>query len=214
MERLLWAIVMVMSCLTAVKSDAQNVRLGITGGTSTSNFNGVSGMSSKHGFVVGGFMEYHFIGGFAIQPQVLFSMKGASGIPPGTTEPVGAGLDNLTLNYIEIPVLLKYDIFTVPVLPITVDLYAGPDFALNLVSEDKTSWGGHEFNMDNSSNTHPIDFNIAVGGGPNLDLGTITLGLEVRYTFAAGPIFKNAEYSYPYGNARNEVWSVLASVEY
>ncbi len=211
MRRLPLIVFCAMSCLTVSISDAQNSRIGATAGYNISHFSGMKGMSSTHGVVVGGFVQYNFAGGFSIQPELLFSMEGASGFPPLAAEPIGAGPDTLILNYVEVPILLKYNIFTLPVFPLTVDAYAGPDFAFNVASRDKQSFGGNEFDSNNSSFTHLFDFNIAIGGGPTLNLGNVSLGIEVRYTFGTGPIYESPS---QYGSARNGVWSIMASVGY
>ena len=180
MRRLPLIVFCAMSFLTDSRSDAQNSRIGATAGYNISNFSGMKGMSSRPGVVVGGFVQYNFVGGFSIQPELLFSMEGASGFPPLTAYPVGAGPDNLIFNYVEVPILWKYNIFTSPVLPLILDLYAGPDFAFNVASRDKSSIMGNGFDSNNSSLTHPFDFDIAVGGGPTLNLVNVSLGVEVK----------------------------------
>ncbi len=68
--------------------------------------------------------------------------------------------------------------------------------------------------MSEKGNTNPFDFNIAVGGGPNLDLGLTTVGVELRYTFGTGPAFKNGGSGTPFGDAKNGVWSIMASAAF
>ena len=116
-----------------------------------------------------------------------------------------------TANYIEVPILFKFDIIAVPILPVRVDVYAGPDFAFNVLSRNETTYGGIVTTTDEKDNTHPFDFNIAVGGGPNVDLGVTKVGIELRYTFGTGPAFKNGGSGNPFGDAKNGVWSVMAS---
>ncbi len=185
-----------------------------------SRFNGVGDVSTRDGMIVGGFMEYDFVGGISLQPEILFSMKGASGTYTGNQlslrpSPVVSGEQyDWVLNYVEIPVLIKFNVFSLTVLPLGVDLYAGPDFAFNVASQNKTTLGNVTTTTDETGNTRPFDFNIVVGGGPNFDLGLMTLGVEARYTFGTGPIFKDGNLEAPASDTKNGVWSIMASAAF
>ncbi|MCL5268543.1 MAG: hypothetical protein M1469_10635, partial [Bacteroidetes bacterium] len=74
------------------------------------------------------------------------------------------------------------------------------------------TFGGVTTTTDGSGETHPFDFNIAVGGGPNINLGTVNIGAEVRYTFGTGPVFKNSLPTKPFADVKNGTWSIMASV--
>lgn len=120
-------------------SDAGAQTFGVTGGLNIANLNGVDGTSPKDGIIFGGFAEYGLASGLAIQPEVVFSMKGVNGKPAGTAVPVGAGPYEWTLNYVEVPILLKVDVLAFPVVPLDVDLFARPDVAFNVASENKSA---------------------------------------------------------------------------
>ena len=212
MNRIIWMFSAAMIAMASMAS-AQSQRIGVTGGVNISNFNGISNASTKNGSIIGGFIEYD-LGGLAIQPEVLFSEKGAKG---STTVPFGSQQYTWTANYVEVPVLLKLDVLNLTILPMNVDVYAGPDFAFNVSSQQEaTDYGPPPIPVtvttDEKSNTRPFDFNIAVGGGPNLDLGLMTVGAELRYTFGTGSAFKSGGTGMPFGNAKNGVWSIMASV--
>jgi len=204
MKRIIFVIVGLMIVSGSV-TNAQSRRIGITGGVNIANFNGISNATTKNGIIIGGFVEYDFIGGFVLQPELLFSMKGAK--KPSTSS--STTRYTWTANYIELPVLFKFDVVSVPILPVNVDLYAGPDFAFNVASRNEATSGNTTTTTNEMSNTRPFDFNIAVGGGPNLDIGLAKVGVELRYTFGTGSAFKNG--STPFGNAKNGVWSIMAS---
>lgn len=207
-------IVMPMVIGLGIYRDARAQSLGVTGGLNIASLNGVDGTWPKDGLIVGGFAEFGLVGGMALQPEVLFSMKGVNGKPVGT-QPVGAGPYEWTLNYVEVPILLKFDVLTIPVLPVDVDLFAGPDFAFNVTSENKSSFGGVTFTTNESGNMRPFDFNITVGGGPNIDLGPVALGVELRYTFGTNSPFKNEfAAALPDDGGKNGVWSIMASAAF
>ncbi len=212
MKRIKW---LMLAFLTGVMIDVHGARaqqLGITGGVNIANLTGHPYSSSRDGLIIGGFARYNLVAGLALQPEILFSMKGASGTP-NSIGPVPVYVpetSTLTLDYIEVPVLLRMNLFSLPILPAGFDIFAGPDFAFNVYSQAKTttysSSGTQEFTSNASENIREFDFNVAVGGGPKINIGPITLGLEVRYTFGTGRAFRSAG-----NNWNNNVWSVMAS---
>lgn len=214
MKRMAWIIMPVVIGLMVANVDAQT---GVTGGVNISNLNGIGSATTRNGVIAGVFTEYGIVPGLALQPEVLFSVKGASSSNQSVAGPVPAVGNpvpryDLTLDYVEVPVLLKLMVLDIPILPANVDVYAGPDFAFNVASNEKTSYAGVTTTTDETKNIRPFDFNIAVGGGPNLDLGSMTVGAEVRYTFGTSPVLKNQNVTNVFNNAKNGVWSIMASV--
>ncbi len=219
-----WVVVIAMIGLTSASVNAQVQKIGVTGGVNIANFNGATGISSSNGLIIGGFVRYDLIGGLALEPEVLFSMKGGSGtyypVITFSAHPLvpliaaSSGKYTWTLNYVEIPVLLRFNVLSVPVLPVSIGLFAGPDFAFNVVSKNKMTVNGVTTTTDEAGNTRAFDFNIAVGGGPNIDLGLTTLSVELRYTFGTGTVFKSGGVPPYLRNARNGVWSVMASATF
>jgi hypothetical protein len=104
---------------------AQGLSLGIKGGVNMAKFTGADAgtNSMKTGLVGGAYatIDLMFVN---IQPEVLFSQKGA------TYEVLGLSLDQ-NLNYVEIPVLIKFPLGKI-VVP---SIYAGPSFGM-LMSAD------------------------------------------------------------------------------
>ena len=151
--------------------------------------------------VIGGFMTYDFIPMFGLQPEVLYSMKGAS----GTTQSVSY---TFSLNYIEIPVLLKFYIPLAPGSPISANLYAGPDFAFNVASSVETTFNGQTTTTDESNITKGFDFNIMFGGGIGFNVGPTVLGVELRYSLGTGTAANDGT------DVKNGVFALLASVTF
>ncbi|MBU1356011.1 MAG: PorT family protein, partial [Candidatus Edwardsbacteria bacterium] len=104
---------------------AQGLSLGIKGGLNMANFTGADAgtNSMKTGLVGGAYatIDLMFVN---IQPEVLFSQKGA------TYEVLGLSIDQ-NLNYVEIPVLIKFPLGKI-VVP---SIYVGPSFGM-LMSAD------------------------------------------------------------------------------
>lgn len=119
--------------LVAVSVQAQGLRAGIKIGA---NGTKIDGQSFEDGYKLsyqgGVFIEADFNKKFGIQPEVLFGQstsKTVSGIGAvGTNLPSS---QDVTLNYLSIPVLLRYNVGKL------VTLNLGPQFAI-LLNKDKT----------------------------------------------------------------------------
>ena len=97
-----------------------------------------------------------------VQPEVLYAQYGAN-------------IDNtdayFRVNYIQVPVLLKFGFDTPGVKP---QVYFGPYMGFNVSSEIKNDDGS--LNLDNQASD--TDFGVAVGAA--LDISKVSIGL--RYT--------------------------------
>ena len=104
---------------------AQGLSLGIKGGLNMAKFTGADAgpNSMKTGLVGGAYATIDMVF-LNIQPEVLFSQKGA------TYELLGLSIDQ-NLNYVEIPVLIKFPLGKI-VVP---SIYVGPSFGV-LMSAD------------------------------------------------------------------------------
>ncbi len=140
---------------------AAGVRFGLKGGANIANVNGnwdeaLGEWKSTVGFCAGVFIELNLGRILTIQPEALYTVKGAD-----------AGEGKLKFDYIEIPVLLKLRIPTGPLHPF---VFAGPAFGFNL----KAVLDGIEID-----DMPRADYGAVFGGG--LQLGR-SIHLDVRYT--------------------------------
>jgi hypothetical protein len=102
---------------------AADVRFGIKAGANVANVNGDFGTALENwqstlGFCGGIFLELNLGRVLTIQPEVLYTMKGAD-----------TGTGKLTFDYLEIPILLKLRIPTGSLHPF---VFAGPAFGFTL----------------------------------------------------------------------------------
>jgi hypothetical protein len=102
---------------------AADVRFGIKAGANIANVNGDFGTALENwqstlGFCGGIFLELNLGRVLTIQPEVLYTMKGAD-----------TGTGKLTFDYLEIPILLKLRIPTGSLHPF---VFAGPAFGFTL----------------------------------------------------------------------------------
>jgi len=172
-------LILIMTA-TLVKAQSE-LRFGPTVGINFATIGGkdanqlVNNLSSKTGLYIGGFMNYQFSDMFALQPEIAYSMKGATAADQGVNY-------TFTLNYIEVPVLLKFYIPIAGASNIKPSLYAGPDFAFNVASSVEGSANGQTQTLDQSSNTKGFDFGLVFGGGIGFNVGTGLLDFSLRYT--------------------------------
>jgi hypothetical protein len=122
------------------------------------------GLSMKTGAVGGAFLCYNITEIFAIQPELLFSMKGAKSDE--------ADIDgSLKYNYFEIPLLLKVNLPTEG--KIKPSLYAGP--AIGILMSAKAE----DEDLKDFSKT--MDVGIVAGAGVGYQMEKGMLFLEGRY---------------------------------
>ncbi len=199
-------------------TDACGQEFGVMGGLNISSLTGRVYSSPTAGFVAGGYMRYEFSGGWSLEPEILFSMKGGYMSEESAANlPVTEGLyvpmtGVLTLDYIEVPVLLDVPALKLPFLSAKLDVFAGPAFAANVISRQEireyynNSW--HSFTSNSSNGIQWFNFNLAIGGGPTFNLGTTNLGIEVRYTISP---WSAVNTGFPSSHAwNNNVWSIMA----
>lgn len=176
--------------LAVGQASAQNFNLGVEAGANFSNFIGsdVSQLgnnanNSKLGLVGGAFLCLNFGNSFGIRPEILYEQKGAAVSGTSTTT---------ELDYIEIPVLLKFSLGTPMFNPAVL---LGPSFDWNTVAKDVNGntisglnssdvglMGGVEIDIDKFLVSGRYELGLDnVKNGTNLQNGTITF--LVGYSF-------------------------------
>jgi len=134
------------------------------------------------GLLAGGFLDFRLNDVFSIEPEVLYSQKGAE------VQGTGSNSDSegtFKLDYIEVPVLLK---FWVPVTNTGFRpfLFAGPSvgFEVNcsLEGEILSVTGSTDCEETSVVNTKSTDFGGTVGGGIEFLAGMQAVRIDARYT--------------------------------
>jgi hypothetical protein len=137
-------------------------------------------LDSKTGFGVGIFFMYQFSNMFAIQPEAYYSMKGATYKEDG-------GELTITLDYFEVPLLLKL-IIPVEGSNIRPSVFAGPAIGFNTTSKIKVEFDGESEEVDMKDDTKPTDFSLVFGGGLGFMVGKNELGFDIRYILGLSSI--------------------------
>jgi hypothetical protein len=158
-----------LAALAVGQASAQKFDLGVEAGANFANFIGSdvstsvnNAPASKLGFVGGAFLCLNIGNVFGIRPELLYEQKGAAISGTSTSE---------ELDYIEVPVLLKFSLGLPVVNPA---LLLGPSFSWNTVATDIN---GKTIPDINSSD-------VGIVGGVELDIdkflisGRYELGLQ------------------------------------
>jgi hypothetical protein len=150
------------------------MKFGIKGGANVANVNGnfadnVSNWKSRVGFCGGIFLELNFGRLLTIQPEILYTMKGAEATL--AVSPL-AGTGKLRFDYLEIPILLKVRIPTGDIHPF---VFAGPAIGFNVKSTFQDVTG----NSSDVAGMKKVDYSAVFGGG--LQLGR-SIHIDARYT--------------------------------
>ena len=178
-------VLMVTLCSSSVFAGGLTGK-GVKGGLNFANFHGedTEGMNlnSKMGFCAGGFITYSINDVLAIQPEVLFTMK-------GTKWETGVATITYSLNYLEIPVLVR---LSMPnqrsVVP---SLFVGPYLAIKLSSEAKLESGGVSEDLDWGEDVKATDFGVVCGGGVDFALGSMKVTVDARYTLGLASMYES-----------------------
>lgn len=184
MKRFLMVLAVLGVALMAGIAAAQDTGLvgkGIKAGLAMYTFGGTDNdfvgiePDSRMGLGVGGFLTFAMGPNFALQPELLYVMKGAK------YEEGGAEL-TWKLNYLDIPVLFKYRFPTEG--STRPNLFAGPVGSIKMSAKAKAEEGGVEEEEDVSDIVKGFDFGLAFGGGLDFAMSSTTLTFDVRYTLA------------------------------
>jgi hypothetical protein len=162
--------------LTSLTAFGQiGVSTGITGGLNFAAVGGsdASGFSGTTQFAAGVFAEISFpLLPLAIQPEVLYSVKGAAA---GATPLLPAYTDKL--SYIDIPILVKYYLPTPVIKPF---IFIGPSLGF-LVSAKAVPAAGNE--VDIKDQVTSTNFGAVIGAGVKIPLVVADLSLDARYDY-------------------------------
>jgi hypothetical protein len=189
-------IVCLLGLLALVAAPAfavENLSAGVKAGYNMANMNTDPDASfdARNGLALGGYIGVPISRQFSIQPEALFSMKGAE-------MPDGSG--SVALNYIEVPVLAKASFM--PQAKAHPMLFAGPSVAFNLSA--KTG------DVDVKDNVSPFDMGMVFGGGLDYPLsgGAKSIGIDVRYTLG----LTNTDDTGSGADVKNNVLSIMGTL--
>jgi opacity protein-like surface antigen len=152
---------------------AQGLRFGVKAGANFADFSGSDAKDlstdMKVGFHIGALVEFKLFENFSIQPEVMYSTKGAKLDNIGEIE-----VDDVDLNYITVPVLAKFYLIS---NKLSIDV--GPQFSFLL-----------DENIEEQFESKSFDFAALAGLSFHFNDNVFA---QLRYVAGLTDISENAE---------------------
>lgn len=168
---------------------AQKVHLGVKGGINFSSVSGVNNIESREGYHFGGVASFKLEEKFWLHTEVTYSRQGYNSsnlvsIESNNQEPTLNFLFSEKLHYVNVPVLISYNLFD------NLQLQSGPQFGVLIKTSEV-----YDFNQG-SIDDLPDDFSFF--GDPNsFDLGlsigaqynVLNFFIQGRYVLGLSEVF-------------------------
>lgn len=209
MKKLILSALAIFALTTTNAQSNDGASFGLKGGVNFSNLytNDVDDNNILTSFHAGIFVTLPITSFIAIQPEVLYSRKGAELV---YNNAFVQGNAQFRLNYLEVPLLLKVN------LTERFNIQAGP-YVAYLIDADvknKSGNGGFDFdqNLDNSD-FNKFDYGLSAGLGFDFD----SFGIGVRYNYGMANVGKKRDFggtSYTFPDAKNSNLSFFAAFKF
>jgi hypothetical protein len=189
-----------LSTASAQVGMVPRTRVGILAGVNFANFSGsdANDAKSRTGAIGGLSFDFHVAPHVGVEIDGLYSQQGA-------VEPGKGGDLTLKLDYVQVPVLLRYRFPThTSVHPF---LAVGPQVGFRVTC--KVSSGGDsadcsDFTGENAKST---DFSGTAAAGLGFGFGKNELSIQARYNMGFSKVFSDSD-------VKNKVFSVLAGLSF
>ncbi|MRR08495.1 PorT family protein [bacterium] len=169
-------ILLLAAAIAAAPAGALLPSFGVKGGVNMANYSGSDGGGDlKLGAVGGAFLTLDLIA-VKIQPELLYSQKGAK--EEGTIDFGGTLYPykmTAKVDYLEVPVLLKYS-FGAIVVP---SVYFGPSFGILMSAKGDMAINGVSASADIKDAYNGTDIGLVIGAEVKTP---VKLSIEARYT--------------------------------
>ena len=197
----------VLSSLQAQTSGSDS-GFGIKGGVNFSNLytKDVTDQNVLTGFNVGVFAKVAVTDRFALQPELIYTTKGAE---LKYNNAFAQGTGKFKLDYIEIPVLLKINISD------NFNIHAGPYAAFLISSKVTNEDSNGNINFEDQvdpNDLNKFDYGLAAGLGFDFD----DFGIGARYNYGLSTVGKERTFlgtTYTFPDSKNSVLSIYASIK-
>lgn len=189
-----------------ISSDNSGLKFGVKGGVNFSNLytDNVEDNNVMTGFNAGVFTKLSITESLAIQPELLYTTKGAE---LKYNNAFVNGTSTFRLNYLELPVLLVIN------LTDNFNVHAGPYFSYLLDGKVTNDSQGTLFDIENNiknEDYNKFDTGLSVGVGFDAD----QLGFGVRYNYGLQKVGKERNFlgtNYTFPDGKNSVINLYIS---
>jgi hypothetical protein len=182
---------------------AQEISSGVKAGVNfaTLKFDGLSfdaNFDNRTGLVAGAFLVVPVSPQFAIQPEALFSMKGAT-MRDGELE------STINLSFLDLPVLARFS--SPSTTGTSLHVFAGPSFNFRLSAKTRTEFNGESSEADFSDEVERFELALVLGGG--VEFGRLLI--DGRYAWGLSNLNKDRQDDV---EIKGRVFSVMAGVRF
>jgi len=194
-------LIVAIVCSFPFFAQAQEFHAGVKGGLNLSNLyiDEVTDENARIGFHAGVFGQWELSEVFGIQPEVLYSSKGAKA---EYDIAIFEGENKFNLNYIDVPVLAVFKIGE------NFEIHAGPYFSYmlgaNVSTDGELGEGVDELDKDNLSET---DFGLAGG----VAFGSEQTKVGLRYNYGLVEVADSDAARTLLGDAKNSALQLYVS---
>jgi hypothetical protein len=195
------AVVVIMLLAASLDNNVfGQARAGIKGGLNVSNLyiDDLDDENARYGFNVGLYGQILSSETFAIQPELLFSTKGAKATYSGLVDQTV----KYNLNYLDLPVLAVFK------LGESAEIHVGP-YASYLLNANISYSGNLGNGSDEVDKDHLKSFDYGLAGGFGLNFGPIQVG--ARYNYGLAKIADSDAAELVIGDSKNSVAQLYVS---
>jgi hypothetical protein len=183
---------------------SQEVNFGVKGGLNLSNLyideEDIDDENSRLGFHVGFVSQFMLAETFGIQPEFLFSTKGAEAVYSGLINQTV----NFNINYIDVPVLLVFR--PIPVM----EIQAGPYFGFLLNSN--IEYSGTVAGTDELDRDHFNTLDYGLAGGVAFNFAGIQAG--VRYNLGLQKLASSSAANVLLGDSKHSYGQLFIALRF
>lgn len=195
-------VALILTAVMIQHANAQSpVSFGLKAGLNISNLHGSDlEPDAKTGLLLGGVLDINLPAApFGIESGVYYSQKGAETEDTDFTY-------KLKLDYIEVPVLAKFQLG--PPGPITPSLSVGPYLGFNVNAEQEISGDGGSATDDISDEISGTEFGGIASVGLDFNLGLTKLNATARYSYGFTSVWDDSDMD----SDRNAVFSIALGI--
>lgn len=174
--------------------------IGVLGGLNFSTLSGsdISGVSNRTGFQAGLFLTLHMNQAWSIEPEALYTQEGAT-----------ASGETAKMNYLQVPVLLRWDVMAKS--PMHPFFMAGPAAAFqvgcDLSASGQTASCDDLSQAGQSPQKKTFDVLGVAGAGLGFNVGATQMSVGARYSYGFSDAFQNSD-------IKNRYFSVLLGLTF
>ena len=185
MNRLSMSITAVLPlAIGLISTSLAQVSIGLHGGINVANAtidpNAFGTVSSHTGFMIGAVAEVGILGPLSVQVEPTYCQRGAALSSVLTVDIDHHSGTTAKFNYLEIPLLLKFNLLSEEVKPY---IFTGPNLGIRLTSTFDTQVGGKTFSQDMQDQTEALDFAWDFGAGVACEVTPlISITIDARYS--------------------------------